>query len=330
MSRRALAPFAPALLLGAIFATGCSGDGIPPERLLKGHEDTIDTVDISADGSRIISGAGDLSVRVWDATTGEELHSIIKQTDDIVALAFYPDGSRFVSASEDGTIIIFETATAKEIKTIAEHKSKVRDVVVTPNGAQIVSVGDDGLCIVTNAADGEFVRKIEAPEVKLRSVVVLPDSNTAVAGSKYGELFVWNLSTGEKINFIEKAHEEEISRIAVSADGKFIATAGEDPAIKIWDTTTWQSTQSVTVHKDEINDVEFSPDGKYLATTAGDSRLHLLDLAKNYEKAELQVKQMRKEAKAIAFSADGLWMVTGGRDDLVKLYHLVAPPAGEK
>jgi len=54
----------------------------------------IRAVAFSRDGTRIVSGSGDNSVRVWDASTGEELQKLKGHTSSVNSVAFSTDGSR--------------------------------------------------------------------------------------------------------------------------------------------------------------------------------------------------------------------------------------------
>ena len=56
---------------------------------------------VSPDGSRIVSGSWDHSVRVWDAMTGEQLRELQGHTDTVTSVAFSLDGNRIISGSWD-------------------------------------------------------------------------------------------------------------------------------------------------------------------------------------------------------------------------------------
>ena len=59
------------------------------------------SVAFSPDGKRIVSGSGDRTVKVWDATTGQETLTLKGHTRTVRSVAFSPDGKRIVSGSED-------------------------------------------------------------------------------------------------------------------------------------------------------------------------------------------------------------------------------------
>jgi WD40 repeat protein len=76
---------------------------------LKGHAAPVDALAFSPDGSRIVSGSRDKTIRVWDAATYDPLLVLGDHDEAIASLAFSPDGARIHSASPDGTVRIWET-----------------------------------------------------------------------------------------------------------------------------------------------------------------------------------------------------------------------------
>ena len=58
----------------------------------------------SPDGTRIVSGSYDKTLRVWDSATGECTATLEGHTDWVNSVAFSPDGARIVSGSHDTTL----------------------------------------------------------------------------------------------------------------------------------------------------------------------------------------------------------------------------------
>jgi predicted NACHT family NTPase len=62
---------------------------------LQGHNEAVSSVALSPDGSKIVSGSSDKTIRVWDASTGIEMLPPLQGHDDqIYSVAFSPDGSK--------------------------------------------------------------------------------------------------------------------------------------------------------------------------------------------------------------------------------------------
>ena len=64
---------------------------------LKGHTDAVNSASFSPDGSRVVTGSGDQTAKVWDAKSGAEVLTLKGHTGAVCSASFSPDGSRIVT-----------------------------------------------------------------------------------------------------------------------------------------------------------------------------------------------------------------------------------------
>ncbi|CAG7853597.1 SubName: Full=Uncharacterized protein {ECO:0000313/EMBL:CCA76748.1} [Serendipita indica DSM 11827] len=107
----------------ALKVTRCLDETYPGlPRILQGHQ-KINAVAFWPDGSRIVSGSDDKTIRLWDAETGQPLGEPLRGHQGRVwAVAFSPDGSRIVSGSNGNTIQI-RTVHNSNLDTTNTHSA---------------------------------------------------------------------------------------------------------------------------------------------------------------------------------------------------------------
>ncbi len=79
------------------------------DNTLQGHTDSVNSVAFNHDGSKIVSGSRDNTVRVWDMVTGALDNTLQGHTDVVHSVAFNHDGTQIVSGSSDDTVRVWDT-----------------------------------------------------------------------------------------------------------------------------------------------------------------------------------------------------------------------------
>ncbi|CAG9312930.1 unnamed protein product [Blepharisma stoltei] len=109
-------------------------------------------------------------------------------------------------------------------------------------------------------------------------IALMPDNKKCISGSKDCCLIIWNLETMQKEHIIKGfrhdrkygGHFDEIMCVAVSDDSKYIASAGKDRIVRIWDGQTYTSVENFKGHRDTVNAMKFCPNSHILFTAASD------------------------------------------------------------
>ncbi|RYP08017.1 hypothetical protein DL764_002163 [Monosporascus ibericus] len=306
---------------------------------LEGHRDSVSSVTFSPDGSRLVSGSWDDTVKVWDAAAGACLSTLKGHRDNISSVAFSSDGSRLVSGSWDKTVRVWDAATGACLSTLEGHRDSVssvwdaatgaclstlkghRDsvssVAFSSDGSRLVSGSYDGTVKVWDAATGACLSTLKGHHGNIISVAFSPDGSRLVSGSWDGTVKVWDAATGACLSTL-KGHRDIVSSVAFSPDGSRLASGSYDDTVKVWDAATGACLSTLKGHRLGISSVAFSPDGSRLVSGSWDDTVKVWDAAAGAYLSTLEGH--RDSVSSVAFSPDGSRLVSGSRDDTVKVW----------
>jgi WD40 repeat protein len=188
----------------------------------------------SPDGTRIATVGGSGTVRVWDASTGEQYY-VFQPTKDYAPTPYFsPDGTRLATCSIPGVLQLWDAATGKPV--LGGYVNNTEDLSFGDTVDFCISGGwsPDGTRILTASWAGN--------------------------GAK-----IWDAKTGENL-LTYKDHSGGIGFPTWSPNGKRVASGDTNGVVKIWDAETGATLLSFSVPVGEyLFQLDWSPDGKWLA-----------------------------------------------------------------
>lgn len=267
------------------------------------------SVAFAADGKTVAATYRNHAVKIHDlaAKSSQALKSPeMRGLGDYKAL-LYVDGKILVGSSK-------LTKVVKE-KEKEKPKEKAKEEELTAN---------------------EFLVKAKAKE-KNRDKDKPKDKVVPDVPIRQGEIKVWDAKTGSAGESLF-GHTDNIEALAISKDGKFIASASKDTTVIIWDLSSRKPTQTIKGHTDDVIAVAFSPDGKRVVTGSRDRTLRVWEIADAKEVANFKVerevevkdpkgkvskvKETGREFTCAVFSKDGKNVIAGNLDGAIKIYDI--------
>jgi WD40 repeat protein len=149
---------------------------------------------------------------------------------------------------------------------------------------------------------------------------------TRIAWSRDGETIA--VAHGEAISILDGrtwvqrgpillGHTQKINAVALSPDGKMVATAAADGTIRLWDAVEGKATRKLVANANIVHSVAFSPDGRLLASDSN----HLVRLWDvNTTRIKDTIKGHREAVNAIAINSNGSMLAAGAYDNSIGLW----------
>jgi WD40 repeat protein len=201
---------------------------------LRAWHETIDgvrAVALSQDGTILMTtpAGRDRSVRLWDTGTGEQLHEFPAHEHTVACLS--PSGDRLAIIGERPEVTVWDTESGERIARFRLARGGREWAAFHPDGGSIFvgGISDPGGLRRYDAATGENLGVV-VDQSDVRGVGFTGDF-TVVATMTYADPVVrlWDVASGELKGEITGG-DNELGAIALSPDGKVLATQAQGPA----------------------------------------------------------------------------------------------------
>lgn len=279
-----------------------------------------------ANGSPLIASTGGPSFRLWESATGAEVSP--SGDGSAYSVAASPDGRWLAVGGTDFFTRLYDlTQPGSPPKKLEATKPPIGALAFHPKGELLAHTSPvDGLVWLWNPVTAEpTLILIEAADgCTLEGLAFHPaGTHVAVGGIDYlstgerdGAVCIWDLATKQK----SATFDSGVYAVAFDPTGRFLAGAGINDRVYVWDTTTNELVFELEGHQERISAVAFSPDGSYLVSGGDDMTVRVWDVLSG---RLLVVRGFDSPVQSVAFSADGATLYTGNGNTTV--YQLPFP-----
>ncbi len=324
--------------LGVVRILGANGETNTQLHPLQMHgEGRIACAAIAKERSLVACGAVDGMVYAWSFETPERRLAVpaIRASDgEVRCVALSTDGAVLLTGDNKGSIKCwkyngFQFDFWQEMHH--HQDAPISGLEISENAAWGASF---------DSQDRLFLFGIEDPGVSshptplightgvIRKIRFMANDTRLVTLSVYDKsMRLWEVSSG--VCIATMAHPLDAEGIAVSPDGRWIATGCDDHAVRLWDVSSVSRPSSCVVlpgHADEIWVLDFSADGRWLVSGSNDKTARIWDLASPCVCNTARILRGHDASvRWIATDASEKWVFTGSADGAIRRWRLNSP-----
>lgn len=156
-------------------------------------------------------------------------------------------------------------------------------------------------------------------DFNVTAVSFLADNSTVVFGDSNGDVNIHSLEI-TRVPDTLKGHKDEVTSLAVSADGRCIVSGSKDHTVRLWDRSNKKHIVSKVLnsHSDSVSSVSISADGRWIVSGSHDYTVRIWDTCSS-PISNAVLYEHKSRVNSVCISGNGRWIVSGSDDYTVRL-----------
>ncbi|MDX1350579.1 MAG: WD40 repeat domain-containing protein, partial [Putridiphycobacter sp.] len=246
-----------------------------------------DNISLGTDAKKLLINFDD-DIYGYDLTSGTELFHLINKNIDYYELKLKND--LFIMPGTNNAVDLWSFDRQKTTKTYSGYLNQARS---------------DGLRFDYSVwIDASILQYISFKT----SFALHPNNSDIILSKVDSSAVILNLKTGKKTHTLSDASKANLCQ-AYSKDGKWLAIAGGDRKIRVYDTETYQLKHTLIGHKALIFDLQFSDNSNELVSGGWDGLIFTWDIAK--EQWTQYIDFEKDSPYIVRYSPKNLYIVSG-------------------
>ena len=278
------------------------------------HNGIVNSLDFSVDNNLLTTAGSDSVIKVWNCANWSQISKSIKFNGAINSVNFSFSGLNIVAGCNNNDLIVLNSITGDTVKILKGHNKLVNKAFYTLDDSKIISGDYNGNVFIWDTKKYEVIKKFKVEG--FLSAIILDGSRTFFNCSEY--ILVFDVEKMVTLKSLSN-HIQSVSSVAISPDGKIVATGSWDKTVKLWNLESGNLVATLCGHTDGILSLSFSPDGERIASAGFDKTVKVWSV-----KTGLLLNNLLGHTDFIwkvNFSPDGSLVVSSDWSNTVKLWN---------
>jgi serine/threonine protein kinase len=294
-----------------------------PVMFVPAHPGGVRSLSISPDGTFLLSGGADETLRLWETAGMREQAVLATGVGPVACVRISPNGRRAASCSAprpspaNRVVQFWHLGSRRERRRLIGHSGDVYCLAISPDGRRVAAGSDNAVVLLWNLDEPE------APPVALRGhtgavrgLAYSAGGALVISGSQDGTVRLWDAMTGARKGKL-RARVGPVWDVAFSVTAKRLAIAGA-AGLRLRQADS--SMLVLTGHRGDVQCTAFSADGRFLASGGADGTVRLWQAEDSQELAVWEGHT--GVVHAVVFAPDGRGVYSGGADGTLRLWSM--------
>ncbi|KAL2215035.1 ribosome biogenesis protein Rsa4 [Thermoascus aurantiacus ATCC 26904] len=264
---------------------------------------------------RLASASKDSTVRVWDVVS-KRIDTVLTGHKGSVTCVRWGGTGKIYTASHDKTIKVWNPKDGSLIQTLAAHAHRVNHLALSTDFVLRTGYYDH----FTGKVPETEEEKIEVARKRFEKAATINNKITEklVSASDDFTMYLWDPANSSKPIARLLGHQKEVNHVTFSPDMAYIASAGFDNHVKLWNARDGKFITTLRGHVAAVYQCCFSADSRLLVSSSKDTTLKVWDVRTG--KLVMDLPGHQDEVYAVDWSPDGEKVGSGGRDKAVRIW----------
>lgn len=268
-------------------------------------------LDITADGTAILSGWDDSKIRSFYPETGRLMYSIHNaHKKGVTAICVTSTCDRIISGGGEGHVRVWDVKETRPVENRAarirhrrmresghpgvgdsagipestfvtvlvaamhEHTNAVSCIQISKDDRSCVSASADSTCIIW-CLETFRRRQIIFSNTLFRCICYHPTECQVITSGTDRKIGYWEVFDGSLIRQLDGSRSGSVNGMDITADGKTFVTSGDDKIVKVWKYNEGEVTHIGLGHTSPVTRLRISPDQRQVVTVSEDGAIYI-------------------------------------------------------